>query len=136
MFWGFINLLFRQWTGGKNEIKAVICNSTTLLPTIESFLWKATILATTKQRKPESNNSTLSTFPVLPWKMYFCMQNFSGSSLKWHKCTFFTFLWECTHVQLSPSVTSVLHRVMIFTFQQTKWQNIYYSNIILDSVIS
>jgi len=39
-------------------------------------------------------------------------------------------------VQLFPYGISVLLRVMIFTFHQTKCQNVYYSNITLDFVNS
>lgn len=77
----------------------------------------------TKQRKPESNNNSLSTFPVLPWKMYFCMQNFSRSSLKWHKCTFLTFLWEyaCTDFSICHFCFTWSHDIYISTIQMAKY---------------
>lgn len=55
--------------GKKKEIKAVICNSTTLLPTIKSFLWKATSLATIYPTLTKEKQKTV-TVVYLPFQFY------------------------------------------------------------------
>lgn len=111
VFWGFTNLLFRQWTGGKQWNKSSYLQFYYSTANHRMFSLKSyrlgNYMSNTKQRKPESNNSGSSTFPLLPWKMYFCMQNFSRSA--WND-TYTHFLLFCESV----CMYSFLHLSFLF----------------------
>lgn len=68
--------------------------------------------------------------------MHLATENFLRSKLKWHKHRIFLLLYDCMHVQFFPYVISTFLTVMIFTFHQSKWQNISFSYITLYFVIS